>query len=50
MEYFGYYPHFSVMTGEVRYGLELTKKWLNSDHRFRDVRGAKLMRGGSGVN
>jgi hypothetical protein len=25
MEYFGYYPHFSVLTGEVRHGLELTK-------------------------
>jgi hypothetical protein len=22
-EYFEYYPHFSVLTGEVRYGLEL---------------------------
>jgi hypothetical protein len=25
MEYFGYYPHFSALTGEVRHGLELTK-------------------------
>jgi hypothetical protein len=25
MAYFGYYPPFSVLTGEVRHGLELTK-------------------------
>jgi hypothetical protein len=25
MGYFEYYPHFSVLTGEVRNGLELTK-------------------------
>ena len=26
VEYFEYYPHFSALTGEVRHGLELTKK------------------------
>ena len=25
VEYFEYYPHFSVLTGEVMHGLELTK-------------------------
>jgi hypothetical protein len=55
MEYFGYYPQFSVLTGEVRHGLELTKNdriptTCPAKAAFCDVRGAKLMGGGSGAN
>jgi hypothetical protein len=57
--YFEYYPHFDVLTGEVRSAAAwpgITKKRLNGDHTglaeavLSGVVGDKLRRGGSGVS